>query len=351
MIDWTKPMKQYYRFFQVDPYTLSEVRELTTITTSKVTHDISTQTIFTANLTSTEDLKEIYVRIYLVAEQKNYKERFALATVLLQPSESKYNGKNHEYSFNANSPIQELVDAKTPIGYTIRKSLKLNLFETLYELTMENVRSRVIKPEGTKLIEENIVASGQPWIETLTKLSGYANRFVDCDSYGNIMFSDIKLNRNLKPVWTFDDGNSSILYPEVTDKMDIYSVPNILTVVYSDAKATRSYTIKNDDPLSKVSTVVRGREITMYDTSPKFNAVPSEVELREYTENKMNELRTITRTISISHGYCEAKSGDCVMLNYESAGIVGVKARINRQIIECKTGCKVQSTLTCEVTL
>ena len=55
-------------------------------------------------------------------------------------------------------------------------------------------------------------------------------------------------------------------------------------------------------------------------------------------------MSSVEYEVTYSHGYCPVRPGDCVRLNYKSAGIEDVKAKIISQSLQCKAGCKVNET-------
>ena len=97
----------------------------------------------------------------------------------------------------------------------------------------------------------------------------------------------------------------------------------------------------NDDPNSPTSTVRRGREITHRDSNPSIIGDPTKNQIQEYADNLLKELSTVEYTVSYTHGYCPVRIGDCVRLNYERAGLKGVKAKVIAQSISCEPGCPV----------
>ena len=141
---------------------------------------------------------------------------------------------------------------------------------------------------------------------------------------------------------TYDDG--SILYPDISTNRDMYGIPNVVEVSYSGTNDNYYSRVVNDDPNSPVSTVNRGREITHRVTNPEFAGEPTEGQIEIYARNLLEQLSSIDYTVSFSHGYCPVRLGDCVRLNYSRAGINGVKAKITKQSITCKPGCKVTET-------
>ena len=97
----------------------------------------------------------------------------------------------------------------------------------------------------------------------------------------------------------------------------------------------------NDDPNSPISTVNRGREITHRDSNPAIVGVPTEGQIHEYAQNLLKELSTLEYSVTYTHGYCPVRLGDCVRLNYERAGLKGIKAKVISQSISCEPGCPV----------
>ena len=70
----------------------------------------------------------------------------------------------------------------------------------------------------------------------------------------------------------------------------------------------------------------------------------SKTEANDYAKKVLKSLSSLEYTVKYSHGFCPARVGDCVLLNYERAGLVDVKAKIKMQSITCSTGCKVSET-------
>jgi len=158
---------------------------------------------------------------------------------------------------------------------------------------------------------------------------------------GRILFNPIQDTASLQPVWTFDDSNSSILYPDIDISHDLYGIPNVVEVVYSNGNTNYSASAINDDPGSPTSTVNRGRQIIHRVSNPNLPGIPSQRQVELYAKQVLREMSTIEFTISYTHGYCPVRLGDCVRLNYEHAGLYGVKAKVISQTIDCVSGCPV----------
>jgi hypothetical protein len=146
---------------------------------------------------------------------------------------------------------------------------------------------------------------------------------------------------SLQPVWTYDDDNSSILYPDFSMDHDLYGIPNVVEVVYSGGGTPYYARAVNDDVNSPTSTVNRGREIVHRVTNPSLIGNPTNNQIDDYAEQLLRELSTLEYTISYTHGYCPVRVGDCVRLNYARAGVTDIKAKVISQSIKCEPGCPV----------
>ena len=161
---------------------------------------------------------------------------------------------------------------------------------------------------------------------------------------GRILFAPKQDTASLQPVWTYTDDNSSILYPDITFERDLYGIPNVVEVTYTDEHSYYTTRVVNDDPNSPISTVNRGREIPYRDTNPSFSGVPTQPMIEEYANQLLRDLSTIECTITYTHGYNPVRMFDCVRLNYTRSGLTDIKARVIRQTIKCETGASVEET-------
>ena len=128
---------------------------------------------------------------------------------------------------------------------------------------------------------------------------------------------------------------------ELTMDHDLYGIPNVVEVIYSNGNDNYYSKVVNDDVNSPISTVNRGREIVHRVTNPEFVGDPTKYQIKEYAEQLLRNLSTLEYSVSYTHGYCPVRVGDCVRLNYSKAGITDVKAKIVSQSIKCEPGCPV----------
>lgn len=341
MVDWTASMQQSFEYYTVDPYTWKDVKLINTVKSSTINRDSEVETLGSATIDITESLGECYMRIYLVIIQNGITYKVPLGTFLVQTPSSSFDGKIRNVSMDAYTPLLELKENPPPLGYSILKNE--NIMQQAYLITREHARAPVIKTDCDKTLFSDFVANtDDTWLTYLTDLISNAKYTFDLDELGRILYSPKQDTASLQPVWTYDDGNSSILYPDLTIEHDMYGVPNVVEVVYSDAKNHFYAKAVNDDENSPISTVNRGREILHRITNPDVLGDPTEDQIKEYAEQALRDLSTLEYTIKYKHGYCPVRLGDCVRLNYSRAGLSNVKAKVISQSIKCEPGCPVE---------
>ena len=74
MADWTAAMTQTFEYYTVDPGTWRDVRRVTTVTSSSIKRDLSSDTLGSATFDMTETLGEVYLRVYLVTVQNGIRD-------------------------------------------------------------------------------------------------------------------------------------------------------------------------------------------------------------------------------------------------------------------------------------
>lgn len=340
MPDWTKTMQQTFEYYIVDPGTWRDTRKINTVISSSITRDSTLETLGSASITIAESLGECYIRIYLITIQNGIREKHSLGTFLVQSPSYSFDGKIKNVTLDAYTPLLELKENPTPLGYSVLKDE--NILDTAYRIVREQVRAPVIKPQKDEVLNTNFVANlNDTWITFVRDLVANADHSLALDDMGRIFFSPNQDTMSLQPIWTFDDSNSSILYPELSVDRDLYGIPNVVEVIYSNGTEYYYGKAVNDDPSSPISTVNRGRQITHRESNPSLLGNPSQDRVQEYAENLLKEMSSLEYTVTYTHGYCPVRIGDCVRLNYTRAGLKGIKAKVISQNIKCESGCPV----------
>lgn len=340
MADWLSSMQQTFEYYVVDPNSWRDVKRLENVKSCTITRDAEVETLGSATIDVTESVGESYIRVYLITIQNGVREKHPLGTFLVQTPSSSFNGKIRDVSMDAYTPLLELKENPPPLGYSILRGE--NIMDIAYRLSSEQARAPVVKAVSSdKLFDDFVANTNDTWLTFLTDLIANARYTYALDEMGRILFSPKQNTNSLQPVWTYDDGNSSILYPDLTMDHDLYGIPNVVEVVYSNGNNYYHSRVVNDDANSPTSTVNRGREIIYRVTDPDLVGGATPEQVREYAEQLLNNLSSLEYTITYTHGYCPARIGDCVRLNYSRAGITNIKAKVISQTIKCEPGCPV----------
>lgn len=333
-------MQQTFEYYIVDPITWVDGKKLDTVKSCTINRDSDSETLGSATIDIVNSVGESYIRAYLIANQNGITAKVPLGTFLVQSPSSNFNGKIRTVTMDVYTPLLELKEKQPPIGYSVLKDT--NIMDMVYLIARENCRAPVIKTECSKYLDSDFVANeNDNWITFNTDLMNQAKYRFELDEMGRILFAPKQELASLQPVWTYDDSNSSILYPEIDMDHDLYGIPNVVEVIYSTGKHTCYARVVNDDPNSPISTVNRGREIIYRETNPSLIGTPTDMEIEEYANTLLKDLSSVEYTLTYSHGYCPVRVGDCVRLNYERAGLKDIKAKVVSQNIECESGCKV----------
>lgn len=340
MPDWSKSMQQTFEYCIVDPGTWKDIKKLDTVKSCSITWDSDTDTLGSATIDATETLGECYIRVYLVTIQNGLRERHPLGTFMVQTPSSTFDGKIRTVSMDAYTPLIELKEKQPPLGYSILKDA--NIMDIAYQLTAENLRAPVVRTKNAdKLYYDFISETDDTWITFISDFIANAKYSFGLDELGRVLFVPAQDTASLQPLMTFDDSNSSILYPEISMDHDLYKLPNVVEVIYSNGSKHHYARAVNNDANSPISTINRGREIIYRETDPSFAGEPTDDQIDAYAQQLLRKMSSIEYTVSYSHGYCGVRLGDCVRLNYKRAGITNVKAKIINQSIRCEPGCPV----------
>lgn len=340
MPDWTASMQQTFEYYVVNPNNWKDDYQLKNVKKCSINRDSTVETLGSATIDVTDYVGECYIRTYLITIQNGVREKHPLGTHLVQTPSSTFDGKKRDVSMDAYTPLLELKENPPPLGYSILKGE--NVMENAYRIIREHVRAPVVKTECDKTLFKDFVANtNDTWITFCSDLIANAKYALDLDELGRVLFAPKQETTSLQPMWTFTDDNSSILYPELTLKQDLYGIPNVVEVVYSSGKNYYSARVVNDDSNSPTSTARRGREIIHRVTNPELSGDPTEEQIQLYAENLLKELSTLESTVTYTHGYCPVRVGDCVRLNYTRAGLKNIKAKVISQSIKCETSCSV----------
>lgn len=352
MADWTSSMQQYFEYYVVDPGTWRDAEKLNCVKSCTISRDAETETLGSASFEITELLGECYVRVYLITVQNGVTEKHPLGTFLVQTPNTSFDGKVRSISLDAYTPLIELKENQPEVGYYTQKYdpsiYPYSILDSAYMAVKDNARAPVVNLSTPVTISNQlqhafVAESGETWLKYIRALLANAKHEFSLDEMSRILFTPIRDIDTLSPLWTYDDGNSSILYPEVSMSHDLFGIPNVVEVTYSSMFGTHTVSKENNDISSPVSIPSRGRRIPYRVTNPSgLSENPTYTEVDLFAENLLKSLSTLQCSVTYTHGYCPVRLGDCVRLDYTKAGLNNTKAKVISQTIKCVPGCQVQ---------
>jgi hypothetical protein len=348
-IDWHGSMRQSFELFEIDAGTWREVRRIGTVTEVKAVRDLDSDTIESASIAVDEEVGEVYVRAYIVAEQDGGRESVPVGTWLVQTPTVSHDGKTSTRTLSAYSPLIELRDDMPPIGWTAQAGS--SCVAAAAQAAAAHCRAPVSMPDdGTVLTESWTAEPDDTWLSVVAALLDKAAMRLSVAPDGTIGCEPVRDQASVRPARRYDDGNSSILMPDVTDTTDWYGLPNVYEVVLSrDTGYLRAEAV-NDDPSCPLSTVSRGRVVRVRDTEPELPESPTQQDVDAYAERMLREQSAREHSVTFTHGWDGGNVGDGVRLDYDRAGIHRDMVSI-RQTVNLSTGVTVDETASWKETI
>lgn len=354
-INWAASMKQTYEFYVVDPFSWTDRAKLTFISSCDIDRDANSTEKGSATFSMDRMIEECYIRVYMVVSQGDVTEKHPLGTYLVQTANTDRYSTRTSFSLDGYTSLHELSEGRPSAGYFVNRKTwdpglemytDTNIVTAAIDILSEHARAPIVRCASDEVLKENFVADGsETWLDFVNSLLAKANLYLDIDELGQIIFVPNSSIESQGIVWEFSDNEYSILDPTVNMSNDIYGIPNVVEVVYSNNGGNMYAVAKNENRGSEMSIPRRGREIVYRETEPDILGIPTQEQLQEYAENLLESLSTAQYTIDYTHGYCPVRVGDCVRINYNANGLTNIKAKIISQSISCTTGCQVAESV------
>lgn len=344
MIDWRESMAQSYEYCEVDPLTWQDARILGTVSSAELTFDADSDTGGSASFEMDEDPGEVYIRVYLVAEQGGETERHPLGTFLAQTARQTQEGARVYYEVDAYTPLIELSEDLPPIGHCAPSGQVI--MDVIADDCASHCRAPVSAGASGSILDAPWCAEPQEsWLDFLASMAAKGGLSMRPDPMGRIVLAPARLPSAMAPVFDVRDDECSIVQPDARVTRDVYEIPNRVEVVHSTNSGCHFASAENDHPDSPLSTAARGRRVTHRETSP---SVPSGLygeELSRWLDSEarriLAEKGSFEREMTYTRGFVPGVGvGDCVQLDLASVGVRG-RAIVASQSISCETGCQV----------
>ena len=347
--DWSRGAAHRWRYWIVDPDTWQDSEELRNVRSCEITRDLESDTMESATLSFDGDPPEgeLIVRAYLEATQRFSSARICVGTMVLQTPAWSGDGLATEADAECYGVLLDLADDGPPVGFAaVRGSDPLALAATYARAAM---RAPVgSPPEGVPLTDHYVAGDDESWLDTVRNLCSLGGCDLTVDARGNVRFEPRRRVAALSPVATFDDGNSSVLGKGIEVTTDMYKVPNVVRVVWSEGTRCVVAEAVNEDAASRLSVPSRGRRIVETVRNPdELSSGCTESSARAVAAARLSDLSHVERSVTFEHALTAGlpSLGECVRLRYDRYHL-DCRARVTRQVIRCETGAMVECTAT-----
>ena len=308
---WDKGYKARYYCTRVDPATWRDV-ETYDITDGRVTKRQSdTMETASVNMTDIPFTGEKWIRIWLDARQESSGAREPLFTGLASVPGLNWNGHRKECALECYSVLKPMADVLMQKGWYAAAGMNgAQLVASLLSIGA----APVTYDENSPILSESIVAenkeSNLSMAQKILSAIGWRIR-ISGDGWIHIC------PKAEGPIVTFDSLEYDMLETEISDKQDLFSVPNVFRATSRKMTAT----IRDEDPNNIYSTICRGREVWKEELNAKLSNGES---IEEYVSRRLKEEQQPARICSYARRFHpDAVPGDVIRLSYPAQNIEG----------------------------
>ena len=307
-MDWSKGYSASYYLSIIDPATWRDIEriEITGGSISRTASGLRQSADITCTLFDTT--KEKWVRVWLVASQKDGVAHEALFTGLTSVPEQNYDGNRIEYPLACYSVLKPAEDVILPRGWFAPQGwLASDVIKNLLSVTPAPVETADVSPA----LADNIIAeSGESNLSMVNKILNAVNWRMKIDGDGTIRIGPWASEVSQ----TFGIHND-VIQLKVALKADWFSCPNCFRAMSGDQNAVA----RDDDPDSMLSTVSRGREIWKEESDVRLG---SDEGLDQYAKRRLAELQSFTHVVNYDRRFDPAVNvTDVVQLQYPGQGL------------------------------
>ena len=310
-MDWSKGFTAMYYISVVDKNTWCDVDRIE-ITGGKIKRtDKDLRESADIDCVNYSSNKEQIIRVWLDAKQEGSSSHTPLFTGLATSPDRNIKGSFSTHTLQCYSVLKIAQDMLLPRGWYAPSEINGgDLIRSLLSVLPVNIEIEKNSPGiKTAIVSE----SNENRLSMTDKILNAMNWRMKLDGYGNIYIGPY----DKTPIARFNALSNDVLEPSLTINYDWYNIPNVYRAVMDD-----SYSIARDDnPDSILSTVNRGREIWVEDSSVYLQ---DEETLSEYANRMLKESQQAATTISYTRRFNPSVYiSDVVHLAYNAQNIEG----------------------------
>lgn len=278
-MDWNNGFSARYYATVVDPQSWGDIETFDIVNGSIEKKPTGLRESASVDCVNRRPSREQWIRIYMDTRQSGSSTRTALFTGLASSPERQVNGSVETNPLDCYSVLKACDDVFLKKGWFAQSGANGA------ELARTLLRSTTYAPiaiDGTSPSLTNyIIAEDKETHLTM------ADKILEAINWRMRITGDGRVTLCPKAeeiVWQFDALDNDTIEPEVTLSDDWYECPNVVRVTSGDA----SVTARDDSPDSPLSTVNRGREVWVDESSSNLNDSES---LQTYAVRRLKELQ------------------------------------------------------------
>lgn len=339
-MDWKSGYRASYRLYKVDRATWADCERVQGLQTANIECDLSKELVQSGSikveLPVGESFERGYYRLAMVTEQNGGLERFNVSTLYYATSTRNVSNGSATFPLVGRSVLYPASRRRMLVGSFAPMGVDGAAYAA--DLLSDAIAAPV-EVDGSFSLDEHLVFDiGTPVLSAVTKVLKTGGYMLSIDGNGTVTIRETPSRPRSDMAST-----TELILPSTSDTFDTAEIPNRYTAIDNG----QSVTVTNSDPNSESSTVSKGYEDDVVDTSPK--RVNGET-LAHYATRRLYELSIVKRPVTYQREYDDAITvGDVLpaKLNGEHFNL-----RSTRQSMACgDSGIIVSETAEMEVPL
>ena len=311
-MDWSKGFSAQYYASIVDARSWRDVDRIE-ITEGSVEHSENGLRC-SATVTCKDYAEDVeqWIRIYLIASQKDNSELVPLFTGLATSPEGQHDGLDRTNALECYSVLKPAEDVLLPRGwYAAAGICGTDLIRDLLSVTPAPVEA----DENAPVLQSAIVAED------------HESRLSMCDKILTAIGWRIRISGDgtirLCPaardvIATFNADDNDVIEPKISVSQDWFSCPNVFRAISGDMSGIA----RDDSEDSMLSTVSRGREVWTEESGCSLNEGET---IADYALRRLREAQEAAQSAKYSRRFLpDLVATDLVRMNYPAQGLIGV---------------------------
>lgn len=311
-MDWTEGYSARYYLSILDKKTMRDIRrvELKSGTIKRTMSDLRES----ADLNCGQDYnssKEEYIRVWLDTKQNGVSSHTPLFTGIATSPEKEYEGIYSTSDIACYSILKIAQDILLEPGWYVPVDMDgAKMVKKLLSVT----GAPIFVADDSPVLSQAIIAEyNENNLSMAEKILDAINWRLKIDGYGNIRIEPY----STESIGLFGATSNDILETRISIQYDWFNCPNVFRAVMDDEYSVA----RDDDPDSPLSTVSRGREIWLEESSCNLNQNET---LEDYARRRLKELQQVSTAISYDRRFIpDIYPSDVITLNYPKQGAVG----------------------------